>query len=113
MASIPPVFGVREPGERTVVSFLDWQSAAGTFYRSDTAVFADEARKQLESLVAEHHCKVLAFDMSPVDLLPSACLGLLVALSQTDLEIELLHPSAAVRSSLAVSQLDQFFTIRD
>jgi len=108
-----PIFVVEETGERTFVRFLEWRSSFEAFYELSPDAFTSEIRDQLESLIDEHQCAVLAIDMSSVEPLPSLFLGLLIALSKSGVQIELLHPSPIVRESLEISKLDQFFTIQD
>jgi hypothetical protein len=106
------IFTVEEAGERTVVAFRDWQAARKGFY-SCSDIFVSEALDQLQNLVSQYQCKTLAVNMVAVDSLPSSFLGLLVSLAKGELQIELLHPSARVRQTLAITRLERFFTIRD
>jgi anti-anti-sigma factor len=105
----PPPFVV----ERLVVRFRDWRSSYEAFRGLMLDVIATKARQQLEELTRKQRCNVLAIDASDVDRLPSAFLGVLIALSKSGLQIELLHLSPSVRQSLKVTKLERFFTIRD
>jgi anti-anti-sigma factor len=107
------IFVVEKTGERIVVGFHDWGTSAEAFYRSGAEGVVSAVRNQLESLIARHECKVLAIDMTPVDPMPSAFLGLLISLRKGGMKIELLHPSGTVRESLDTTKLLRFFTIRD
>jgi anti-anti-sigma regulatory factor len=111
--NVPSIFAVQQTGERTVVRFNDWLSSFGAFYGVTADAVASEARDQLEELIDEHGCTILAIDLSPVRRLPSSLLGVFIALSKGGLQIELLHPSQVVCEALEVTKLGRFLTIRD
>jgi hypothetical protein len=114
MARDPAIFAVEETGERTIVAFRDWRSARETFYAfQGSDIFVSEAWDELQDLIGQHQCKTLAVNMAAVDRLPSLLLGLLVSLAKRGLQVELLHPSPAVRNTLGITKLDQLFTIQD
>lgn len=69
-------------------------------------------RHQLLKYVEDFNCKVIAFDLTDVKLLPSGMLGLLTSLKKRGLEIELLNPAADVVEVLRLSRLAPMFTVR-
>jgi hypothetical protein len=106
------IFTVDEVGRRAVVRFRDWKSSSDAFF-GPWEDFACDARSELESLTSEHDCTTLAIDISPIDLVPSSFLGLLVSLHRSGLEIELLHASKSVREILDRTQLNRVLKVRD
>jgi anti-anti-sigma factor len=108
-----PIFAVVETGESGVVAFHDWQSTRQRCWSFEEAAVLQEIRDEVDDLIGQHQCKVLAIDMTDVDVIPSAVLGLLVGLTSKGLKVELLHPSESVRQTLAVTKLDQLLSIRD
>jgi hypothetical protein len=82
-------------------------------YQTGEHVLIAEMRSQLKRLVEKYQCKVLAIDMTPVGLLPSSLLGLLVSLYKGGLKIEMLHPSEPVRQLLERTKLNRILVIRD
>jgi anti-anti-sigma factor len=113
MASEVAIFVVEQAGERTVVRLHDWQTSMKMFYWPSADSFAARVRSQLDELISEQHCRTLAINMSSVNLMPSAFLGVLISLCKGGVQIELLHPSPSVREALHVTKLDQFFVVRD
>jgi hypothetical protein len=106
------IFIVKEAGERTVVGIRDCQSFLEAFCGISADSFACETRQELEHLVSEHQTKTLAIDVSSMGRLPSAFMGILVALSRRGVQSELLSPSLVVRHMLEVTGLDQFFAVK-
>ena len=70
-------------------------------------------RDQLRQLIKEHHCKVLAFDLTGVKLIPSGMLGVLTSLRSQVERLELYNPSVDVREVLHLTRLEQLFEIKD
>ena len=70
-------------------------------------------RTQLLDLIAQHHCKVLAFDLTGVQLIPSGMLGVLSSLRQRVEKIELYNPSADVLDVLKITKFDQLFEVKE
>jgi anti-anti-sigma regulatory factor len=106
------IFTVDEVGQRAVVRFCDWRSALEALSGPWERDFICHARNELENLNTEHTCTTLAIDMSPVTVVPSSFLGLLVSLHKSGLKIELLRPSQSVRETLDATQLNRIFTVR-
>ena len=90
---------VYQAGELTVIGFggrevLDNMNVA-------------ECRDELVALIRDHHCKVLAFDLTRVRLIPSGLLGLLASIRKQGVEVHLYNPSADIREVLEITKLDQ------
>ena len=62
-------------------------------------------KNQLLAYVQEHDCKIMAFNLAGVKMLPSGMLGLLVSLKKKGLEVELLRPSADILEVLRITKL--------
>ena len=90
---------VYQAGELTVIGF------GGREVRDNMNVA--ECRDELVELIREHHCKVLAFDLTRVRLIPSGLLGLLASIRKQGVEVHLYNPSADIREVLEITKLDQ------
>ena len=62
-------------------------------------------RNEIVQLLEQTQCKVLAFDLTGVKLMPSSLLGLLASLRRMGIEVHLYNPSEDVRDVLEVTQL--------
>ena len=113
MTSHHSIFAVVETGERTVVAFNDWPSTRQRCRGVEDIVVRKEIRDEFHDLIGQHQCKVLTIDVTDVDLMPSAVVGLLVGLRSKGVKVELLHPSESVRESLRATKLDRLLSIRD
>ena len=69
-------------------------------------------RNQLLKYVQDADCKVLAFELSGIKILPSGMLGLLVTLKKRGIEVELLNPVADIVEVLRITRLAPMFTVR-
>ena len=101
----PNVLKVYQTGELTVVGF------GGQDVPDEVCIAA--YRDQLFQLVAANGCKVLAFDLSGVTLVPSGMLGVLTSLRNKVDRIELYNPSDDVREVLHMTRLAQLFDIKE
>lgn len=99
------VLKIYETGELTVVGF------GGQDLVDD--VNLAHFRNEVAGLVQEHGCRVLAFDLTGVTLVPSGLLGLLASLRQLGIEVHLYNPSDDIRDVLEVTRLDQIMPIHD
>jgi hypothetical protein len=99
------VMKVYQTGELTVVGF------GGRDVPDEVCIAG--YRQQLLDLIAQHHCKVLAFDLTGVQLIPSGMLGVLSSLRQHVEHIELYNPSADVLDVLRITKFDQLFAIKE
>ena len=99
------VLSVYQTGELTVVGF------GGRDVPDEVCIAG--YRQQLLELIAQHQCKVLAFDLTGVQLIPSGMLGVLSSLRQRVGRIELYNPSADVMDVLRITKFDQLFEIKE
>lgn len=103
--SDPQVLKVYQTGELTVVGF------GGKDVPDEVCIAA--YRDQLFDLVQKNGCKVLAFDLTGVTLVPSGMLGVLTSLRNKVDRIELYNPSVDVREVLEMTRLKQMFEIKE
>ena len=99
------VLKVYQAGEVTVVGF------DGKDVPDEVCIAA--YRDHLFRLIDEQHCRLLAFDLTGVSLIPSGMLGLLLSLKKRGVEVELYNPSDDVREVLDVTHLGGQFVIRN
>ena len=90
---------VYQAGELTVMGF------GGREVLDDLNVA--ECRDELVGLIRDNDCKVLAFDLTRVRLIPSGLLGLLASIRKQGVEVHLYNPSADIREVLEITKLDQ------
>ena len=98
-----PIMEVYSVGPTTVVGF-------GGRDLLDTVNLA-ACREEIVALIAREHCRVLAFDLTGVKLIPSGLLGLLSSIRQLGAEVHLYNPSDDVREVLSVTNLDRLMPI--
>lgn len=99
------VLKVYKTGELTVVGF------GGQDVPDEVCIAV--YRDQLFKMVDEYKCKVLAFDLTGVTLVPSGMLGVLTSLRNKVDRIELYNPSVDVREVLQMTRLETLFDIKD
>ncbi len=99
------VLKVYQTGELTVVGF------GGKDVPDEVCIAA--YRQQLFDLIAQHGTKILAFDLSGVQLVPSGMLGVLTSLRQRVERLELYNPSPDVLDVLRMTKLERLFDIRE
>ena len=104
-AADPRILKIYPTGELTVVGF------GGQDVPDEVCIAI--YRDQLFKLIDQHKCKVLAFDLSGVTLIPSGMLGVLTSLRAKVERIELYNPSEDVRDVLRMTRLDQLFDIKE
>jgi anti-anti-sigma factor len=100
-----PILQLYSPGETTVVGF------GGEDVLDSVNLVA--CREEVMGLLEQERCKVLAFDLTGVKLIPSGLLGLLASVRQHGVEVHLYNPSADVRDVLAVTNLDRLMPVHD
>ena len=101
----PNVLKIYQTGELTVVGF------GGQDVPDEVCIAA--YRDQLFALIKEHNCKVLAFDLTGVTLVPSGMLGVLTSLRNKVDRLELYNPSEDVREVLRMTRLEKLFDIKE
>ena len=105
MQADPNVLRVYQTGELTVVGF------GGKDVPDEVCIAA--YRQQLFDMIAQHGTKVLAFDLSGVQLVPSGMLGVLSSLRQRVERLEIYNPSPTVREVLRITKLERLFNIKE
>ncbi len=73
---------------------------------------ADQARDGLLELIHHHDCQVLVVDLMDVDVVSSWILGILAAIKQRGVDVQLYHPSPEIRDVLSVTHLDSLLPVR-
>ena len=101
----PNVLKIYQTGELTVVGF------GGQDVPDEVCIAA--YREQLFQLIKDHNCKVLAFDLTGVTLIPSGMLGVLTSLRSKVQRLELYNPSEDVREVLHMTRLGNLFDIKE
>ena len=101
----PNVLKIYQTGELTVVGF------GGQDVPDEVCIAA--YREQLFQLIKDHNCKVLAFDLTGVTLIPSGMLGVLTSLRSKVQRLELYNPSEDVREVLHMTRLGNQFDIKE
>lgn len=103
MTNNKPVLEVYQTGELTVVGFggqeiLDQIDLTG-------------CRAEVVALVEQHKCKILAFDMTGVKLVPSGMLGLLTSIRNLGVEVQIYNPSHDVNEVLEITRLNTIMSV--
>ena len=101
----PNVLKIYQTGELTVVGF------GGEDVPDEVCIAG--YRDQLFELINTYQCKVLAFDLTGVTLVPSGMLGVLTSLRQKVERVELYNPSVDVREVLNMTRLEKLFDIKE
>ena len=101
----PSVLKVYQTGELTVVGF------GGLDVPDDVCIAAH--RTQLVDLIVQYNCKVMAFDLTGVKLMPSGMLGVLASIRKQVEHVELYNPSPDVMEVLRVTHFDRLFEIKE
>jgi anti-anti-sigma factor len=71
----------------------------------------ERCREEISNLIREHHCEVLAFDLTGVKLVPSGMLGMLASLGRLGVEVNLFNPSDEIRDVLEITRLNSILQI--
>jgi anti-sigma B factor antagonist len=94
-------FEVYEPGPLTVIGF----GTRDTLDQFDLAA----CRNEVFDLIRDHHCQMLAIDLTGIQIIPSGLLGLLVSVHQQEISVCLFNPSEDLREVLQITKLDRLF----
>lgn len=100
-----PVLKVYQTGPLTVVGF------GGNDVPDEVCIAA--YRRQLAELIQSQGCKVLAFDLTGVKLIPSGMLGVLVTVRKLVDRVELYNASKDIRDVLRITSLLPLFDLKD
>jgi anti-sigma B factor antagonist len=101
----PGIFQVYQAGRVTVVGFRGNDIPAGFWIGG--------YREALKSIVQEHDCEELSFDLTGVTSVPSGMLGLFVSLSELGVNLSVYNPSGEVREVLHTTNLNKLVEVRD
>ena len=104
-ANDPNVIKVYQTGELTVVGF------GGQDVPDEVCIAG--YRDQLNKLLDDCQCKVLAFDLSGVRLVPSGMLGVLTSLRKRVQKLEIYNANENIREVLRLTNLVKLFDLRD
>src|SRR5579863_6353160 len=96
-------FEVYQTGELTVVGFGEREIL--------DQIDLSACRDKLLDLAEKHQCKVLAFDLSGVKLIPSGMLGVLASLKRKNIDVHLYNPSEDIVEVLEITRLCQVLPI--
>ena len=96
---------VYQTGELTVIGF------GGREVLDDMNVA--DCRDELVDLIRENNCRVLAFDLTRVRLIPSGLLGLLASIRKQGVEVHLYNPSRDIREVLEITKLDRVLQLHE
>lgn len=100
-----PTLEVYHPGELTVIGF------GGREILDDLNLA--ECRDDLVDLIQDNGCKVLAFDLTGVRLIPSGLLGLLASIRRLGVEVHLYNACDDIREVLEITKLDQVLELHE
>ncbi|MBD3676338.1 MAG: STAS domain-containing protein [Planctomycetaceae bacterium] len=96
---------IYEAGELTVIGFYGRQILEG-FTPLD-------CRNELETIIRDHDCRTLAFDLTGMKLLPSGMLGLFASVKKAGVDVLLYNPGREVTEVLEVTKLDSMLDLFD
>ena len=96
---------IYQAGELTVIGF------GGREVLDDLNVA--DCRDELVQLIRQNDCKVLAFDLTRVRLIPSGLLGLLASIRKQGVDVHLYNPSSDIREVLEITKLDQVLQLHE
>lgn len=99
------VLKIYQTGELTVVGF------SGRDVPEDFCIAT--CLKQLIEMIDRHKCKVMAFDLTGVKLVPSGMLGVLASVRKRVERVELYNPSPDMLEVLQITHFDRMFEIKD
>lgn len=98
------LFHVYKTGRMTVIGF------EGRHLSDPLA--ATIVRDQLLSMIDHHACEVLVVDLMDLGIVSSWILGVLAAVKQSGVLVELYHPSPEIEEVLRVTHLESLLHIR-
>jgi anti-anti-sigma regulatory factor len=100
-----PFFHLYKTGKLTVIGF-DGKHLA------DPDV-ATDVRDSLLELLKCSPCQLLAVDLMEVELVSSWILGILAAVHQSGINVQLYHPNAHLQEVLETTRLDSILPVRE
>jgi len=103
--SSSPYFHVYKQGALTIIGF-DGKHLANTDHASDV-------RQSLMSLLGQTDCQTLVVDLMEVPIVSSWILGILAAVHQSGIDVQLYHPNKALQDVLETTRLDSVLNVRE
>jgi anti-anti-sigma factor len=100
-----PYFHLYKTGKLTVIGF-DGKHLADP----DVAI---DVRDSLLELLRTSPCQLLAVDLLEVDLVSSWILGILAAVRQSGISVQLYHPNEHLQDVLEATRLDSILPVRE
>ncbi|MEZ6067008.1 MAG: STAS domain-containing protein [Planctomycetaceae bacterium] len=97
-------FHVYKQGQLTIIGF---DGKALTDPRQEIA-----CRDELLRMIDHADCQILAVDLMQVPVISSWILGILAAIKQKGVQVELYHPNPQMRDVLSVTRLDELLHVR-
>ena len=88
---------ILELGERIVVSFGELEIL--------DQIDVGQCRQQLTSLVREHNCKTISFNVLGVKVMPSGMLGVVASMRDLGVAVQVYNPSDDVREVLDITNI--------
>lgn len=70
-----------------------------------------ECRDELVTLIRDHDCSTLAFDLTGVSFLPSGLLGLLASIDRLGVTVQLYNACEEIVEALEITRLNQLFQV--
>lgn len=70
-----------------------------------------ECRDELTEMIREHHCRVIAFDLTGVKIVPSGMLGLLASLHRSGVDVQVFNACEDIREVLEITKLDRVIEV--
>lgn len=104
-ASGSPYFHVYKKGRLTVIGF-DGKHLANRDNQ-------EGVRDSLLALLTTQDCQILAVDLMEVQIVSSWVLGILAAVHQSGVSVQLYHPTASLQEVLETTRLDTLLHVRD
>jgi anti-anti-sigma factor len=99
------ILEVYQAGKLTVVGF----GGKGVLDRINLT----HCRDEITSLIQEHQCENLAFDLTGVKLVPSGMLGLLASLKKLGVEVHVYNPTRDIREVIEIMKLDRVMHVHN
>ncbi len=99
------LFHVYQTGRMTVIGFEG--------RHLEDPLYAESIRTQLLGMISRHDCEVLVVDLANVGIISSWVFGVLTAIKQNGIDVELYHPSTEMQEVLDVTNLSSILHVRD
>jgi len=105
MSTPQSILRVYETGPRVVIGFGEGCHLG--------ELDIEESRKEISQLLKQHNSQVLAIDLTGVQVVPSAVLGLWASIHRNGVAVHLYNASAELREVLEITRLSQLLQLKD